>query len=131
VRQATLPWARPGSGFSHLFEAFLMTLAAEMPVRAIADLVGEHDTRAWRVVHHHIERARAIEDFSSVRHLGGSAAPEALIRAFDQFGLRVLHGWGMTEMSPLGTVSRVKRHLRGDAEVEYRLINGVDEDGGD
>lgn len=52
--------------------------------------------------------------------VGGSAAPEAMIRAFDRFGLRVLHAWGMTEMSPLGTTSRLKRHLRGDAEGEYR-----------
>ncbi len=52
--------------------------------------------------------------------VGGSAAPEAMIRAFDRFGLKVLHAWGMTEMSPLGTTSRLKRHLRGDAEVEYR-----------
>jgi fatty-acyl-CoA synthase len=51
--------------------------------------------------------------------VGGSAAPEAMIRAFDQFGLKVLHAWGMTEMSPLGTVSRLKRHLQGDAEAEY------------
>ncbi|MCX7601681.1 MAG: long-chain fatty acid--CoA ligase [Meiothermus sp.] len=52
--------------------------------------------------------------------VGGSAAPEAMIRAFDQLGLKVLHAWGMTEMSPLGTTSRLKRHLRGDPEVEYR-----------
>jgi fatty-acyl-CoA synthase len=51
--------------------------------------------------------------------VGGSAAPEAMIRAFDQLGLRVLHAWGMTEMSPLGTTSRLKRHLRGDREGEY------------
>lgn len=70
VRQVEVPWARPGSGFTHLFEAFVMTLAAEMPVRAIADLLGEHDTRIWRLVHFHIARARASEDFSAVRHLG-------------------------------------------------------------
>ncbi len=70
VRQVEPPWARAGSGFTHLFEAFVMTLAAEMPVRAIADLLGEHDTRIWRIVHHHIERARATEDFSKVRHVG-------------------------------------------------------------
>lgn len=59
--------------------------------------------------------------------VGGSAAPEAMIRAFDQFGLKVLHAWGMTEMSPLGTTSRLKRHLRGDGEVEYsyRAKQGV------
>jgi len=70
VRQVEPSWARPGSGFTHLFEAFVMTLAAEMPVRAIADLLGEHDTRIWRLVHFHINRARATEDFSGVRHLG-------------------------------------------------------------
>lgn len=70
VRQVEPPWARPGSGFTHLFEAFVMTLAAEMPVRAIADLLGEHDTRIWRIVHHHIDRARSREDHSVVRHVG-------------------------------------------------------------
>lgn len=70
VRQVELPWARAGSGFTHLFEGLVMTLAAEMPVRAIARLLGEHDTRIWRVVHFHIERARAREDFSAVRHVG-------------------------------------------------------------
>ncbi len=70
VRQVEVPWARPGSGFTHLFEAFVMTLAAEMPVKAIADLVGEHDTRIWRIVHFHIDRARAKEDFRPVRHVG-------------------------------------------------------------
>lgn len=59
--------------------------------------------------------------------VGGSAASEAMIRAFDQFGLKVLHAWGMTEMSPLGSASRVKRRLRGDREVEYgyRAKQGV------
>lgn len=70
VRQVDLPWARAGSGFTHLFEGLVMTLAAEMPVRAIARLLGEHDTRIWRVVHFHIERARASERFASVRHVG-------------------------------------------------------------
>jgi fatty-acyl-CoA synthase len=37
--------------------------------------------------------------------VGGSAAPEAMIRAFDRHGLRVVHAWGMTEMSPVGSLS--------------------------
>jgi len=36
VRQVRLPWARPSSGFTLLFEALVMTLVAEMPVRAVA-----------------------------------------------------------------------------------------------
>jgi fatty-acyl-CoA synthase len=52
---------------------------------------------------------------STVKRLviGGSAAPPAMIRNFDeQFGVTVLHAWGMTEMSPLGTVNTYKKkHL--------------------
>ena len=39
-------------------------------MKAIADLLGEHDTRIWRVVHYHIEQARANENFSTVHHVG-------------------------------------------------------------
>ena len=66
VRQVALPWARPGSGFTLLFEALLMALVPEMPVAAVAELVGEHDTRVWRVVHFYVDRARAREDLSTV-----------------------------------------------------------------
>jgi fatty-acyl-CoA synthase len=45
--------------------------------------------------------------------IGGSACPPAMIRSFQEdYGVQVLHAWGMTEMSPLGTVSTLKsRHL--------------------
>jgi transposase len=66
VRQVALAWARPGSGFTLLFEALVMALVAEMPVKAVGDLVGEHDTRIWRVVHHYIDRALAGQDLSTV-----------------------------------------------------------------
>ncbi len=45
VLRVEAPWARPGSGFTVLFEAFALVLAKEMPVNAIARLLGEHDTR--------------------------------------------------------------------------------------
>ncbi|GEM86556.1 long-chain fatty acid--CoA ligase [Meiothermus granaticius] len=60
--------------------------------------------------------------------VGGSAAPESLIRAFDAFGLKVLHAWGMTETSPLGTVSRLKPHLQKaslDEQYAYRATQGL------
>jgi transposase len=63
-------WARPGSGFTLLFEALVMVLAKEMPIRALAGLVGEHDTRVWQIVHHYVEAARARQDLSDVRRLG-------------------------------------------------------------
>jgi fatty-acyl-CoA synthase len=50
-------------------------------------------------------------DISSIRciPIGGSAAPRTLIEKFDKkYGARMLHAWGMTEMTPLGTVCRLK-----------------------
>ncbi len=70
TRQVVLPWARPGSGFTLLFEALLMALLAEMPVKAVADLVGEHDTRLWRLLHHHVEAARTTLDLAAVTRVG-------------------------------------------------------------
>ena len=70
VRQVHVPWAREGSGFTLLFEAFLLTLAKEMPVNAVARIVGEHDTRIWRVLHHYVEQARSGRDDSDVTNVG-------------------------------------------------------------
>jgi len=69
VKQIAVPWARSGSGFTLLFEALVMTLVTAMPVRAAARLVGEHDTRLWRIVHHWVEAARARADFASVKRV--------------------------------------------------------------
>ena len=70
VRQARLPWARPRSGFTLLFEALVMEMVTETPVNAVARLVGEHDTRLWRVLKHYVGEARADADFSRVRSVG-------------------------------------------------------------
>ena len=70
VHRVLVPWARPESGFTVLFEALVMALAKEMPVAALARLVGEHDTRIWRIVHHYVDAARARLDLSDVRRLG-------------------------------------------------------------
>ncbi|WP_308438014.1 long-chain fatty acid--CoA ligase [Comamonas sp. JC664] len=54
-------------------------------------------------------------DLSSMRSMliGGSAAPPALIEGFRQrHGLEVVHAWGMTEMSPVGTMAKVKGPTR-------------------
>jgi fatty-acyl-CoA synthase len=60
--------------------------------------------------------------------VGGSAAPPSLIERFDKFGMSVLHAWGMTELSPLGSMSHVKPHLKAKGEkvsYEYRAKQGV------
>jgi fatty-acyl-CoA synthase len=51
--------------------------------------------------------------------VGGAAVPEVLIRAFDRHGVWLLQGWGMTETSPLATVSYPRAELR-DASAEER-----------
>jgi transposase len=66
VKQIAVPWARPGSGFTLLFEALAMTLMTAMPVAAAARLVKEHDTKLWRVLHYWVEQARERVDYGDV-----------------------------------------------------------------
>src|SRR5208282_5843791 len=66
VRQMEVPWARSGSGFTLMFEALIMALIKEMPVAAVAALVGEHDTRLWRIVRHYVGAAHAAQDWSGI-----------------------------------------------------------------
>ncbi|MFM8609225.1 MAG: long-chain fatty acid--CoA ligase [Burkholderiaceae bacterium] len=51
--------------------------------------------------------------------VGGAAVPEALIRAFDKHGIWILQGWGMTETSPVCTISYPRAELR-DANMDER-----------
>ena len=63
--------------------------------------------------------------FSSLKRtvIGGSACPPAMIHAFrDQYGVEVLHAWGMTEMSPLGTLCTLKnKHLAMSPEEQMKI----------
>ncbi len=68
--QVEVPWARPGAGFSLVMEAFVIALCQAMPVAHVARLVGVSDDRIWRLLRHHVDQARAQEDFSAVRRLG-------------------------------------------------------------
>jgi len=54
--------------------------------------------------------------------IGGSAVPEAVLRAFEEdYGVEVLHGWGMTEMSPMGTVGKLlPEHAAQDHETQIK-----------
>jgi fatty-acyl-CoA synthase len=64
--------------------------------------------------------------FSTFRRtvIGGSACPPAMMRTLEQqYGVEVLHAWGMTEMSPIGTVSKLKsKHDTLDAESRHKLL---------
>ena len=66
VKKIGVPWARQDSGFTLLFEALVMTLMTSVPVFRVAAMIGEHDGKLWRVLHHYIEEARARMDVSDV-----------------------------------------------------------------
>ncbi|MDT0342032.1 long-chain fatty acid--CoA ligase [Streptomyces litchfieldiae] len=70
------------------------------------------------------ERPRDISSLARVT-IGGSACPPALMRAFEErHGVRVLHAWGMTETSPLGTTSLPPAGLTPEEEWPYRVSQG-------
>ena len=47
-----------------------MTMAKDMPMNAIARLLGEHDTRLWRILHYYVEKAIETQDLSHVTRIG-------------------------------------------------------------
>lgn len=69
VLKVKVPWARQGSGFTLLFEGIVMSMAKSMPVQNIARLIGEHDTRVWRVIQHYVDKAVDEKDLSEVRQI--------------------------------------------------------------
>jgi transposase len=75
VRQVSVSWARPGSGFSMLFEALALTFATAMPVAKVAEMTREHDTRIWRIGEHYGGAARDQLDCTAVRRVGMDEPP--------------------------------------------------------
>lgn len=71
VLTVSVPWARPGADFTLLFEAMVVELAQNgLTVAAIARIVGEHDTRLWRILQHYVEVARARANFAATARIG-------------------------------------------------------------
>lgn len=70
VKQVKVPWARKSSGFTLLMDSLIVLMAQNMPVKTLADLIGEHDTRVWRVLEHYVQEARSNEDFSDIHSVG-------------------------------------------------------------
>lgn len=114
--------ALDGKSLYELFESEQVTVSAGVPT-------------VWQGLLAHVE-ANGLK-FSSMKRtaIGGSACPPAMIRKFwDDYGVRVLHAWGMTEMSPIGTAAAFKaRHLAQTQEERFavmatqgRAVYGVD-----
>jgi fatty-acyl-CoA synthase len=111
-----------GKSLYELFESERVTISAGVPT-------------VWQGLLAHVE-ANGLK-FSTMRKsaIGGSACPPAMIRKFrDSYGVHVIHAWGMTEMSPIGTAAAFKAaHAELDAEgklaimsTQGRAIYGVD-----
>jgi fatty-acyl-CoA synthase len=99
-----------------LFENEQVTLTAGVP----SIWVGLLQALDQEPTRYKLQRMRMI--------IGGSAAPESLIRGFDRHGQELLHAWGMTETSPVGAVSRLKPEMDKLSEDErylYRAKQGL------
>jgi fatty-acyl-CoA synthase len=107
--------AMDGKSVYELIEAEKVTFAAGVPT-------------VWQMLLGHMKPAQL--SFSTLKRtvIGGSACPPAMIHAFrEDYGVDVLHAWGMTEMSPLGTLCTLKnKHLElpEEAQMKIRLKQG-------
>jgi 3-(methylthio)propionyl---CoA ligase len=103
-----------GPSLYELFEAEGVTVSLGVPT-------------VWLAFEAHL--SGADRRCSTLRRVfsGGSAVPRSLIEAFERHGIEMVHAWGMTEMSPLGTVAALKgKHLRleRDAQTAVKAKQG-------
>ena len=102
--------ALDGKSVYELMQAERVTVSAGVPT-------------VWLMLLNHM-KAQGLK-FTTMQRtiIGGSACPPAMIKSFrDDFGVTVLHAWGMTEMSPLGTVCNLKlKHLSSDKDAQLAV----------
>lgn len=70
VHMVDVPWANGSTGFTILFENFVMQLAQKMPVLAISKLLGENNGRLWRIIHRYADEYVEKIDCSNVTKIG-------------------------------------------------------------
>ncbi len=70
VWKVPLPWEGESKHFTRDFEAFALTLMREMPMKKAGQILGEHDTRLWRMLFAHVRKAYAALDLSNLVHVG-------------------------------------------------------------
>lgn len=100
-------------------EPLVRMMEAEKPTMAAAV------PTIWQGVLQQLEATQA--DVSSLKEVvvGGAACPPSLMKAFEEkFGITVLHAWGMTETSPLGSVARPPAGSTGEERWAYRTSQG-------
>ena len=102
--------AMDGQSVYELIESEGVTMAAGVPT-------------VWQMLLAHMDKEG--KTFSTLKRtvIGGSACPPAMYDRFvDQFGVQVLHAWGMTEMSPLGTVGVLKNQKADEQTQRSQLL---------
>jgi 3-(methylthio)propionyl---CoA ligase len=102
--------AMDGQSVYELIESQGVTMAAGVPT-------------VWQMLLAHMDKEG--KTFSTLKRtvIGGSACPPAMYDRFvDQFGVQVLHAWGMTEMSPLGTVGVLKNQKADEQTQRSQLL---------
>ncbi|NLV78813.1 MAG: long-chain fatty acid--CoA ligase [Rhodococcus sp.] len=119
------------------YAAFMIGASLIMPDRflqpePLAELIAaERPTFAaavptiWLALHQYLEEHP--QDISVMKEvlIGGSAVPASLMHVFEaEHGVRVLHAWGMTETSPLGSVARPPAGAQGAEQWRYRYTQG-------
>ncbi len=100
-------------------EPLAALIAAEQPTFAAAV------PTIWQGLHQYLEQHP--QDISSMHDvlIGGSAVPPSLMHIFaEQHDIQVLHAWGMTETSPLGSVARPPAGTEGEERWRYRYTQG-------
>jgi len=121
-----LPYAAMMSGADLVMPDRFMTPAAIVKLIETEKVtVGAGVPTIWQGVLAHLRASGG--DISSLRTLvcGGSALPESVMRAYaDEFGLTMTHAWGMTELSPLGSIAREPAGVSGEAVWPYRASQG-------
>jgi len=107
--------ALDGKSVYELIEGEGVTMAAGVPT-------------VWQMLLTHMQANQLKFSTLTRTVIGGSACPPAMIHAFqDNYNVEVLHAWGMTEMSPLGTLCTLKekhRKLAPEEQMKLRLKQG-------
>lgn len=120
-----LPYAALMSGASLLMpDRFLQAAPLAAMIEAERPTMAAAVPTIWNDLLVHLEEHPT--DISSLTEVvvGGSACPPALMRAFAERGVEIVHAWGMTEMSPLGSVSRPPVGVEGEEMWAYRYTQG-------
>lgn len=114
VVTVVVPWARPGSGFTLLFEALALALIErEMPINRVAELLRVNPQRIWTVFSHWVGKARAADDPSSITKLGIDETSTRKGHHYVTLGVdmdqgRVIH---VTEGKGKETLNAIRQHL--------------------